>query len=144
MEGNITSVYMAMGLMEEAVQSDQVTALIDETGFSSLSKLIRMMLYVLRFLAKVSKEKISCIMWVATPFEQPDFPPYPAARVVETRSFETVGLNLFGLVLIKEDHANVKRRVALFTCSVTRAVHLEVMGTMSAEQFVQAFRRFIS
>uniref|UniRef100_A0A1I7W2Y8 Transposase n=1 Tax=Loa loa TaxID=7209 RepID=A0A1I7W2Y8_LOALO len=59
MEGNITSVYMAMGLMEEAVQSDQVTALIDETGFSSLSKLIRMMLYVLRFLAKVSKEKIS-------------------------------------------------------------------------------------
>uniref|UniRef100_A0A1I7VQ76 Integrase catalytic domain-containing protein n=1 Tax=Loa loa TaxID=7209 RepID=A0A1I7VQ76_LOALO len=83
-------------------------------------------------------------MWVATPFEQPDFPPYPAAGVVGTRPFETVGLDLFGPILIKEDHAKTKRWVALFTCLATRAVHLEVMETMSTEQFVQAFRGFTS
>uniref|UniRef100_A0A1I7VQE3 MAGE domain-containing protein n=1 Tax=Loa loa TaxID=7209 RepID=A0A1I7VQE3_LOALO len=48
---------MAMGLME-AMQSDQVTALMDESRLSSPSKLIRTMLCVLRFLAKMSKEKI--------------------------------------------------------------------------------------
>uniref|UniRef100_A0A1I7VIF4 DUF5641 domain-containing protein n=1 Tax=Loa loa TaxID=7209 RepID=A0A1I7VIF4_LOALO len=33
---------------------------------------------------------------------------------------------------------------ALFTCLTTRAVHLEVVETMSMEQCIQAFRRFIS
>ncbi|VDM97559.1 unnamed protein product [Onchocerca ochengi] len=37
-----------------------------------------------------------------------------------------------------------KRWVALFTCLVTRAVHMEVMKNMSAEAFMQAFRRFVS
>uniref|UniRef100_A0A1I7W353 Integrase catalytic domain-containing protein n=1 Tax=Loa loa TaxID=7209 RepID=A0A1I7W353_LOALO len=58
--------------------------------------------------------------------------------------FETVGLDLFGPVLIKEDHVKAKRWVALFTCLATRAVHLKLMETMSTEQFVQAFRGFIS
>uniref|UniRef100_A0A1I7VCK4 Integrase_H2C2 domain-containing protein n=1 Tax=Loa loa TaxID=7209 RepID=A0A1I7VCK4_LOALO len=49
-----------------------------------------------------------------TPFEQPDLPPYPAARVLGSRPFETVALDLFGPVVIKRDHANVKRWVAVY------------------------------
>uniref|UniRef100_A0A8R1TMD8 Uncharacterized protein n=1 Tax=Onchocerca volvulus TaxID=6282 RepID=A0A8R1TMD8_ONCVO len=56
---SIISVCMSMGLMEmEEIQSQKVMALIDETRFSSLLKLIRTILYVLRFLTKISKEKI--------------------------------------------------------------------------------------
>uniref|UniRef100_A0A8R1TL54 Integrase catalytic domain-containing protein n=1 Tax=Onchocerca volvulus TaxID=6282 RepID=A0A8R1TL54_ONCVO len=36
-----------------------------------------------------------------------------------------------------------KRWVALFTCPVTRAIHMEVMKNMSAEAFMQTFRRFV-
>lgn len=34
--------------------------------------------------------------------------------------------------------------VCLFTCLVTRAVHLELIQNMSTEQFLLAFRRFLS
>ncbi|MCP9257853.1 Integrase core domain containing protein [Dirofilaria immitis] len=37
-----------------------------------------------------------------------------------------------------------KRWVALFTCLVTRAIRMEVMKNMSAEIFMQMFRRYIS
>uniref|UniRef100_A0A8R1TUW2 Integrase_H2C2 domain-containing protein n=1 Tax=Onchocerca volvulus TaxID=6282 RepID=A0A8R1TUW2_ONCVO len=96
--------------------------------------------YIKKILRKICK---GCAMWVVTPFEQPDFPPYPTARVTATRPFETVGVNLFGPIIIMENYAKTKRWVALFTCLATRAVHLEVMETMSTQQCVQAFRRFI-
>uniref|UniRef100_A0A1I7VQL9 Integrase catalytic domain-containing protein n=1 Tax=Loa loa TaxID=7209 RepID=A0A1I7VQL9_LOALO len=83
-------------------------------------------------------------MWVVTPFEQPDFPSYPTARITATRPFEITGVDLFGPIIIKENQVKIKRWVALFTCLTTRAVHLEVVETMSMEQCIQAFRRFIS
>uniref|UniRef100_A0A8R1TNF0 Uncharacterized protein n=1 Tax=Onchocerca volvulus TaxID=6282 RepID=A0A8R1TNF0_ONCVO len=44
--------------MEEEEMQSLIMALIDETRFSFLLKLMRTILCVLRFLAKVSKEKI--------------------------------------------------------------------------------------
>ena len=41
----------------------------------------------------------------------------------------------------KETH---KVWIVIFTCSLSRAVHLEIMQNMSAEQFIMALRRFIS
>ena len=37
-----------------------------------------------------------------------------------------------------------KAYIALFTCSVTRAIHLELVGGLSAPTFIQALRRFSS
>lgn len=34
--------------------------------------------------------------------------------------------------------------VCLFTCTSTRAVHLEIVTDLSEEQFIHAFRRFAS
>ena len=34
--------------------------------------------------------------------------------------------------------------ICLFTCANTRAVHLEVVTDLSEENFIQAFRRFVS
>uniref|UniRef100_A0A1I7VFM4 DUF5641 domain-containing protein n=1 Tax=Loa loa TaxID=7209 RepID=A0A1I7VFM4_LOALO len=47
-------------------------------------------------------------------------------------------------LLIKENHANTKRWMALFTCPAAPAMHPEIVKTMPAEQCVHAFRRFIS
>lgn len=38
----------------------------------------------------------------------------------------------------------MKRWVCLFTCVAIRAIHLELLNDMSAEEFLMAFRRFIS
>ena len=34
--------------------------------------------------------------------------------------------------------------ICLFTCAVTRAVHLEVVTDLTEQSFIQAFRRFVS
>uniref|UniRef100_A0A1I7V665 DUF4283 domain-containing protein n=1 Tax=Loa loa TaxID=7209 RepID=A0A1I7V665_LOALO len=47
--------------------------------------------YIKKILRRICK---GYTMWVATPFEQPDFPPRLAVRVVGTRPFETIGLDL--------------------------------------------------
>ena len=42
----------------------------------------------------------------------------------------------------KETHKKVW--MIIFTCALSRAVHLEIMQNMSAEQFITALGRFIS
>uniref|UniRef100_A0A1I7V9Y0 Integrase catalytic domain-containing protein n=1 Tax=Loa loa TaxID=7209 RepID=A0A1I7V9Y0_LOALO len=59
MQESVISVCMNMGLLaEEEIQSPEVITLIDVTRFSSLLKLTKTILYVLRFIAKISKDKI--------------------------------------------------------------------------------------
>ena len=38
----------------------------------------------------------------------------------------------------------MKVYICLFTCAVTRAIHLEVVTDLTEENFLQAFRRFVS
>ncbi|VDN02394.1 unnamed protein product, partial [Onchocerca ochengi] len=77
--------------------------------------------------------------WSAIPFEQTAFSPYPPKRMTVSRPFEKIGVDLFGPMWVKNGTAS-KRWVALFTCLVTRAIHMEVMKNMSAEAFMQTFR----
>ena len=67
----------------------------------------------------------------------------PAARVaVDLPPFTNVGVDYFGPVNTRYRRGTVKRWVCLFTCLVTRAVHLEVAFDMSADSFLMAFHRF--
>ncbi|XP_062620904.1 uncharacterized protein LOC134282517 [Saccostrea cucullata] len=61
--------------------------------------------------------------------------------------FTSVGVDIFGPweVLTRRTRggsANSKRWAALFTCLVTRAVHIEVLEEMSSSSFINALRRF--
>ena len=63
--------------------------------------------------------------------------------------FTSVGIDIFGPweVVTRRTRggaANSKRWAALFTCLVTRAVHIEVIEEMSASSFINALRRFIA
>ncbi|VDN01083.1 unnamed protein product [Onchocerca ochengi] len=64
--------------------------------------------------------------WNVIPFEQPEFPPYPPERMTIGIPFEGIGVDLFGPMWVKNGTVS-KRWVALFTCLVTRAIHMEVM-----------------
>ncbi|XP_062564208.1 uncharacterized protein LOC134227032 [Armigeres subalbatus] len=71
--------------------------------------------------------------------------PLPAARVTPfVRPFSLVGIDYFGPYMIKIGRSQVKRWVALFTCLVVRAVHLEVAASLSTESCKLALRRFIA
>lgn len=78
------------------------------------------------------------------PYKMPPLAPLPNSRISEAPPFTHVGLDYFGPLFIKEDQTTRKVWVCLFTCMVTRAVHLEMVPDMSTVAFLNCFRRFIA
>ena len=83
----------------------------------------------------------------------PRMPDLPRERVARSHPFEYTGIDYLGPLYVKEfsqstDHSSVqiKRKVwvCLFTCFTVRAIHLELVGDMSAEEFLLSLRRFIA
>lgn len=73
----------------------------------------------------------------------------PADRVSPEPPFTTVGLDVFGPWTVvtrrtRGGSAQSKRWAVLFTCMSTRAVHIELIETMSTDSFINALRRFFA
>ena len=58
--------------------------------------------------------------------------------------FTYVGVDYFGPLYVRQGRSNVKRYGCLFTCLVTRAVHIEVVHSLDTDSFINAVRRFIN
>ena len=68
----------------------------------------------------------------------------PRDRLNETPPFYTTGIDFTGPVYVKTEQSISKCYIALFTCAVTRAVHLELVSDLSTTKFILALRRFLS
>lgn len=72
----------------------------------------------------------------------------PAARVNPGRVFSKTGIDFAGPFDVKPRKGRgvrpVKTYVCVFVCFLTKAVHLELVGDMTSQAFIAAFRRFIS
>jgi hypothetical protein len=79
---------------------------------------------------------------------QPFMSDLPAFRVNQAKPFSEVGVDFGGPFRIKLGHhrgAKVdKAYLCLFVCLSTKAVHLEVVSTLSTDGFIAALRRFVS
>ena len=80
------------------------------------------------------------------PYQYPSPPPLPKARVEDARPFENVGVDYTGCIEVLDPSTKLVQKVyiVLFTCAVTRAVHLELATNLSAATFLNAFRRFVA
>ncbi|VDI41861.1 Hypothetical predicted protein [Mytilus galloprovincialis] len=74
----------------------------------------------------------------------PNVAPFPRSRVSRSLPFQGTGLDYLGPVYVKDGTVMKKRWICLFTCFVTRAIHLEIVNDMTTEEFICAFRRFVS
>lgn len=78
---------------------------------------------------------------------QPYMSDLPSYRVNQIKPFSIVGVDLGGPFRIKVgSHRGAKMDKAylcLFVCLATKAVHLEVVSTLSTEGFIAALRRFV-
>ncbi|XP_035218209.1 uncharacterized protein LOC118191508 [Stegodyphus dumicola] len=70
---------------------------------------------------------------------EPGFP--PEDRVREGATFEVVGVDLAGPLYLREGS---KAWIVLYTCAIYRAIHLELVTSLSTETFIQSLRRFIA
>ena len=80
------------------------------------------------------------------PYNYPGPPPLPTCRVVHNRPFENVGVDYTGPIYLTKTDDGLPQKVyiCLFTCTSTRAVHLDVALDMTAESFLLLLRRFCS
>ena len=72
-------------------------------------------------------------------------PPLPEFRVTESPPFAYSGVDFAGPLYIKQgdlSDSSSKVWIALFTCCVTRAVHLELVPDLTAQTFLRSFKRF--
>jgi hypothetical protein len=69
----------------------------------------------------------------------------PEFRVRESFPFSKVGVDFAGPLFVKSKIGESKKAyIALFSCCVTRAVHLELVEDLTSQTFRRALRRFSS
>ncbi|GFW27075.1 integrase catalytic domain-containing protein [Trichonephila clavipes] len=68
----------------------------------------------------------------------------PRDRITQSPPFQVVGIDFTGTILVKDNQGTRKSYVSLFTCAVTRAVHLELVSDMSTKCFLLALWRFLA
>ena len=71
-------------------------------------------------------------------------PPWPRERVFQSHPFHFVGLDYLGPVYVKANNGLDKIWICLFTCLSVRAIHLEWVMDLTAAQFLNCLRRFVS
>ena len=67
----------------------------------------------------------------------------PEDRVQPAPPFSYCAVDYFGPWHVKEGRRQLKRYGVLFTCLASRAVHLEVANSLTADSFINAYRRFV-
>lgn len=70
--------------------------------------------------------------------------PLPIDRIRERPPFDVCGIDFAGPLFTKGNRQTSKTYIVLFTCAVTRAIHLEAASSLSTEMFLLALRRFIA
>ena len=70
--------------------------------------------------------------------------PLPSVRIEPgQRTFHACGVDLFGPFFVKIGRSSAKRYGCIFTCLASRAVHLELVESLSTDAFLGAFFRFL-
>ncbi|MCG7892044.1 MAG: hypothetical protein N0C80_17530, partial [Candidatus Thiodiazotropha endolucinida] len=93
---------------------------------------------------KVIHQCVICRRHDGGPYRMPPMPSLPPSRVTEATPFSKTGLDYMGPLYIKIADGSKKVWICLFTCLVTRAIHLELVQDMTSDEFLLCFRRFIS
>lgn len=89
---------------------------------------------------QIVRSCITCKRFSARPLETVSVH-LPEDRVRDASIFEVCGVDLCGPLFLKD---NKKCWVVLFTCAVYRAIHLELVSSLSTDNFILAIRRFIA
>lgn len=93
-----------------------------------------------KVIRSVIRKCVICRRHDSKPFEVAPAP-LPKDRIRDAAVFEVVGIDFAGPVFLKNSQ---KAWVCLFICAVYRAVHLELVTSLSTTAFLEALRRFIA
>ncbi|XP_055621991.1 uncharacterized protein LOC129765604 [Toxorhynchites rutilus septentrionalis] len=116
----------------------------DRVGLSKASSLYQLTPFVDETVVRKIGSGCNMCKQLRTTPHVPRMASLPPARLASfTRPFTYVGLDFFGPLVVKVGRSNVKRWVALFTCLTIRAVHCEVVYSLSTDACLKSIRRFV-
>ena len=87
---------------------------------------------------------VICKRFEGRPFAAPPAPPLPSFRVNEAPPFVHTAIDFAGPMYLKStgNLSSNKVWICLFTCCVTRAIHLELVPDMTTQTFIRCLKRF--
>ena len=96
---------------------------------------------------KILHECVTCKKVEGKAFNTPRAADLPDNRVSDVAAFTHIGVDFAGPLYIKQDSNSKevimqKAYVCLFVCASSRALHLELCPSLSADAFVRCLRRF--
>jgi hypothetical protein len=93
---------------------------------------------------RVLKICVTCKRWQGAAYSSPKTAAMPEFRAREAPPFSKVGIDFAGPLYVKDPKSRDMRKVyiAIFSCCVTRAIHLELVNDLSAATCHRALRRF--
>ena len=98
-----------------------------------------------RFVASVLKSCLLCKRLDSPPYQLPAPPNLPEFRVEIAPAFTNVGTDHMGPLYIREIYSNSrslhKCYVSIYSCCVTRAVHIELQPSLDAAATVRSMKR---
>ena len=93
---------------------------------------------------RVLKSCVFCRRQFGAPLKQ-KMADLPLDRITPAEPpFTNTGVDYFGPILVKRGRCQVKRYGALFTCLVSRAVHIEMAASLDTPSFINVLRRFVA
>ena len=96
-----------------------------------------------QFVKKLLKQCFLCRKHDGKPYHEPPSAPLPKFRVSEAPPFTHVGVDFAGPLYTKGDQGMMNKcYIVLFSCCVTRALHLELIHDLTALNFIHVLRKF--
>ncbi|XP_028405809.1 uncharacterized protein LOC114528390 [Dendronephthya gigantea] len=68
----------------------------------------------------------------------------PKERTEGMTPFEIVGVDYAGPIYYRNKNNEQKSYILIYTCSLTRGLHLELLPDLSCEEFLASFKRFVA
>lgn len=94
---------------------------------------------------KVLKRCFQCKKHGGGPYRLPQMPELPQERINYTSPFTFTGFDYLGPIMISTNNERSEKRwICLYTCLAVRAIHLEIVKDLTAEECTLALRRFIA
>ena len=97
-----------------------------------------------QFGKKVLRDCFVCKRLERNAFPTPAYAPLPEFRVTQSLPFANIIIDFAGPIYYKTKEAMMKLYIAVFTGSVTRAVHLEFTKDSTASKCICSLRRFFA
>jgi hypothetical protein len=121
------------------------------TGASLLSSIIKQKYWILSSRNVIRKRIGKCLPCFRTKpkSNHPKMASLPAYRVQEcNKAFVHTGVDYAGPInttlVRRRGQRSQKSYICLFSCLTTRAVHVELVSSLSSDSFLDAFKRFLS